>query len=89
MFIFCNQHILCISLLEWNQEIQILQPLVANQTSFNLYLEVTAAAAKYVQLVFVTSNLVLIIFLQNFFIESPGMNDTTNMCQALWCLCIL
>ena len=23
------------------------------------------------------------------FIESPDINDTTNMCQALWCLRIL
>ena len=62
--------------------------LIANQTSFNPYLDVAAAAAKYVQLVFVT-NLAHIIFLQNFFFESPDMNDTTNMCQALWCLFIL
>ena len=30
----------------------------------------------------------LSFFLQNFSIESPDMNDTTNMCKALWCLCM-
>ena len=27
-------------------------------------------------------------FFAELFIESPDLNDTTNMCQALWCLCI-